>query len=164
VAIQVPGDVVKRRVGALSRYIRWGFVGKILTAGELVETILKLVILLPEHVDIRNRNTDSSLVCFPQLVHLLLVLPLTASNRTGSSPEELYIIRPNPPRVFVEANSPNYKLIGLSDRLASCSTAVIRQIVASSDIVEIFGPQLDVGRGEEALAEEALDGCEVAKV
>src|SRR5947209_8337432 len=49
-----------------------------------IQAHFKSVVFFPQYIDGGHRNTDSTLVCFTQQIHLLLILPTASSN--GSRP------------------------------------------------------------------------------
>lgn len=131
--------------------------------GHLVQPHLKLVIFLPENVDGRGWHANRALVGLPQLIHLLLVLPVPPSNLARAAPNELNIVLPYPPRVLVDANSIDHKLIRLVNNLSGPAIRVVVQVVSPANVVEVDGPEAHVRREHEAAAEKLLGLDEVVE-
>lgn len=85
------------------------------------------------------------MVGLAQLVHLLLILPATASDLAWAALDELDVVLPQLTRVTVNANRSNHKVVGHAQDSARLPVGVVVQIVSSADVVEVYGPKLDIG-------------------
>lgn len=96
------------------------------------------------------------MVGFAQLVHLLLVLPPSASNLARAILDEVNVVLPDGARVSVDANIVNDELVRPSDGLPGSAGGIVGEVVTPPDIVKVDGPKLDIGHNHEAPAKELL--------
>lgn len=109
-----------------------------------IQAHLKSIILLPEHGRRLGRDTNSSLIGFPQQIHLLLILPITPTDIARARLYKLNIVLPQLARVFVNTNILKSKLIRLVYSLTSLAGRVSCGIVMPSNVVKVQGPELDI--------------------
>lgn len=109
-------------------------------------------------------DSDGALVSLAQEIHLLSVLPAIATRVTRARLDEVDVILPHVSRVFVVADQVERKVVRLSNSLASLACCVGHDIVATSDVVEIDAPKLDVVVLEESHVEDILQAEEVVLV
>jgi len=118
---------------------------QVLAASQLVEPHLELVVFLPEGVDVADRHANGSLVRLAQLVHLLLILPLTSADCARPELDELNVLGPNPAGILVEADVVDDEFVSPRDGLAGIAAAVV-EVISATDVVQILGPQVHVQR------------------
>lgn len=95
------------------------------------------VILPPNCFYSNHRLGDSLLINFSQTIHLLLVLPTTATRITGCTLYERDLILPYPSCFLVTSDIIQDKFISLADNRPRFQSGVIGEIVAAPDIVQI---------------------------
>ncbi|KAH0356515.1 Suf-domain-containing protein, partial [Aureobasidium melanogenum] len=130
-ALQVLGDLLKDIVGGTSGHVSWRL---------LLEELAAL----------------SGVSRMPPEECILVVACMGTVMARWARLDKVDVILPHVSRVFVVADQVERKVVRLSNSLASLACCVGHDIVATSDVVEIDAPKLDVVVLEESHVEDIL--------
>jgi hypothetical protein len=93
------------------------------TYSQLVKLDFKRGVLCPDRAGDLRRDNKSTSVRGPQIIHLLLILPSTATRSSWPRLDKVYVVLPKLTRVLVDTHILESKVKGLLDGktgLASC--------------------------------------------
>ena len=116
--------------------------------GDLVQAHLKLIIFLPQSVDIDHWDADRALIGLPELVHLLLILPGGSSDLSWCGLDKLNILLPDSSGFSIHSDVGQNEVVCLGNGGPSGSGNIVGKVVAAPDIVKIDGPEVDIWNGE----------------